>query len=78
MKRKSPKMLEIEEREGATIEDMIVEMINDGAVLKEIGFRFGVSKSIIVYWIALNHITVQRVATRLDERIEIRKTSERR
>ena len=72
-RKKTPKMLEVENREGEEVEDMIVDMINDGATLKEIAFRFKVSNAVIVYWIAICHITVQRVATRLWERIEIRK-----
>ena len=72
-RKKTRKMLEVEAREGKEVEDMIISMINDGATLKEIGFRFGVTKAVIVYWIAISHITVQRVATRLNERIEIKK-----
>ena len=74
MRRKSKKMVAVEERFQQNLEDMLPELVTENG-LSATADHLGVSKATLGYWLLKLGINVQRVALAPGETIVVKRAS---
>ena len=76
MRRKTKKMLEVEERYGVPLEEMLPELVTEHGLTGTAGC-LGVSKATLGYWLLKLDIIVHRVALAPGDTMEVKRSGER-